>query len=207
MAKTRQFDMELVLNRALAVFRELGYEATSVDDLSEATGLGKGSLYAAFESKEGLFLHVLDFYRQKSDARFKAALENSSLVEAISDALQVFFENLTDADNCGGCLVVQAAENSEIKSRRIRRKVVAAFSEEEQAFYERLRKACSDGELSPATDVRALARFLSAQTRAMGVTARISDDPQVLKDIMSVALTTISARTSIAANTASAHAV
>lgn len=59
MARPRSFDVEVVLDAASAVFRRLGYEAASVDDLVAATGLHRGSLYGAFGSKRGLFVGAL----------------------------------------------------------------------------------------------------------------------------------------------------
>ena len=59
MARPRSFDVEVVLDAAGAVFRRLGYEAASVDDLVVATGLHRGSLYGAFGSKRGLFVAAL----------------------------------------------------------------------------------------------------------------------------------------------------
>lgn len=64
MARTREFDTDAVVASAMEAFRRTGYEGTSMRDLSEATGLGSGSLYAAFGSKEGLYLAALDLYRR-----------------------------------------------------------------------------------------------------------------------------------------------
>ncbi|MET8466379.1 TetR/AcrR family transcriptional regulator [Micromonospora zamorensis] len=57
----------------MEVFRTKGYEGTSMRDLAEATGLGSGSIYAAFGSKDGLYLAVLDLYRQRARSRPLAA--------------------------------------------------------------------------------------------------------------------------------------
>lgn len=60
MARPREFDETLAVDAAAAVFRRLGYAATSIELLVEATGVHRGSLYATFGSKRGLFLRVLD---------------------------------------------------------------------------------------------------------------------------------------------------
>lgn len=62
MARPRTFDEDTVLNRAVEAFLQTGYEATSVDDLVRALGLHRGSLYAAFGSKRGLFVAALSRY-------------------------------------------------------------------------------------------------------------------------------------------------
>ena len=61
MARPREFDEDYVLDQALHVFWDKGYDSTSLADLQEATGLTKSSLYKAFESKEGL--GTTDFQR------------------------------------------------------------------------------------------------------------------------------------------------
>ena len=60
MARAREFDEALAVNAAAAVFRRNGYAATSIEQIVEATGVHRGSLYATFESKRGLFLRVLE---------------------------------------------------------------------------------------------------------------------------------------------------
>lgn len=60
MARTREFDEGLAIDAATAVFRRHGYAATSVEQIVEATGVHRGSLYATFQSKRGLFLRILD---------------------------------------------------------------------------------------------------------------------------------------------------
>jgi TetR/AcrR family transcriptional repressor of nem operon len=60
MARPREFDETLAIDTAAAVFRQLGYAATSIESLVQATGVHRGSLYTTFGSKRGLFLRVLD---------------------------------------------------------------------------------------------------------------------------------------------------
>src|SRR6202011_688874 len=62
MAGVKQFDRDEVLDRAMAAFWTRGYEATSIDDLVQATGIGRGSLYGTFGDKRQLFLAALDHY-------------------------------------------------------------------------------------------------------------------------------------------------
>ena len=74
MARPAQFERDDVLEKAMQVFWEQGYNATSMASLVDATSLKPGSIYAAFDSKEGLFLAALDHYAQQSVARIKRAL-------------------------------------------------------------------------------------------------------------------------------------
>src|SRR3954469_9833039 len=86
MARIREFDVDAAVGAAMEAFRRTGYEGTSMRDLAEATGLGSGSIYAAFGSKEGLFLAALDLYRQRY------AVPLIELLRAGSDAREVIRE-------------------------------------------------------------------------------------------------------------------
>ena len=76
MAGVKQFDRIDVLDRAMALFWRRGYEATSIQDLVDATGINRGSLYASFTSKKGLFLAVLDHYAEKLGKPLTDALDD-----------------------------------------------------------------------------------------------------------------------------------
>jgi len=62
MARPRTFDRDEVIRAAERQFRATGYNGTTVDHISVATKLGRGSLYAAFGDKHGLFLQVMEAY-------------------------------------------------------------------------------------------------------------------------------------------------
>lgn len=188
MAGIRQFDTNAVLNSAMQVFWALGYEATTIHDLTEATGLGRGSLYGAFQNKEGLFIAAIDYYLERSRLAFFAALEKPDLLDALHSALDVFRGNLVSDTSQPGCLLVIAAENSELKAKRIHRRVARAFAEEEQAFHDRLVRARNEKSIAEGLDLRSIARFLGAQSRGLGITARVSRDPNALSDIISITI-------------------
>ena len=84
MARPREFDEEEVLDRALDVFWRRGYGATSVEDLTAATGLGRGSLYAAFGDKETLFLTCLRRYHLRGQEVVSQALQQPDPRQAIT---------------------------------------------------------------------------------------------------------------------------
>ncbi|MBD3610778.1 MAG: helix-turn-helix transcriptional regulator, partial [Gammaproteobacteria bacterium] len=77
MARPVEFEMDTVLQKAMDTFWEHGYSATSMSNLVEVTGLKPGSIYAAFGSKEGLFLSAIDKYGQRSVKRLQALIEQA----------------------------------------------------------------------------------------------------------------------------------
>jgi TetR/AcrR family transcriptional repressor of nem operon len=90
MAGVKQFDRDEVLDRAMAAFWTRGYEATSIDDLVEATGIGRGSLYSTFGDKRQLFLAALDRYWNTVGMEMFAELSDPDprhAIERMFDAL------------------------------------------------------------------------------------------------------------------------
>jgi TetR/AcrR family transcriptional repressor of nem operon len=112
MGRTRTWERDEVLAAASTVFHRKGFEATSLRDLEEATGLHAGSLYAAFDSKDGLFTAVLDHYgREVVAARLERFVSSASDErEGIRSLFHSTFEDRPAPDP--GCLVTNSAVES-----------------------------------------------------------------------------------------------
>jgi TetR/AcrR family transcriptional repressor of nem operon len=109
MGRTRGFDETEILDSAIEAFLERGYEATSVEDLTESTGLARSSLYAAFGSKEELFNTALARYIEKRVGAQVAELERGS---DGAPAIRGFFENVASAAAGGGTMLGCLAANT-----------------------------------------------------------------------------------------------
>src|SRR3984893_16963492 len=110
MARPRSFDPDEVLDLARDVFWQKGFQGTSLDDITAATGLAKPSLYAAFGDKNALFLKVLDRYHERIVANAERILkEGSSARDAIERWLTGFVPFCSGAKGSRGCLSVNAA--------------------------------------------------------------------------------------------------
>ena len=107
MPRTPEYDRDTVVAQAMAVFWRQGYGKTSVGDLVEATGLKPGSLYAAFGSKKGVFLEVLDVYNcaflEKIDVQGERPV-----MPAIRSLLDAIVDETVSAHDHRGCLSVNA---------------------------------------------------------------------------------------------------
>src|SRR5215831_16019645 len=107
--RPRTFDLDKALDRALQVFWRKGYEGTSLSDLTEAMGINRPSLYAAFGNKEDLFNRVLDRYSEKYAAYIHYAL-NQPTARFVAQALMNGAADLLSSPrNPSGCLMVQGA--------------------------------------------------------------------------------------------------
>jgi TetR/AcrR family transcriptional repressor of nem operon len=145
----------------MEAFWEHGYCATSMARLVEATELKPGSLYAAFKSKEGLFLAVLDYYGERSKARIKQALSTS---DSPLEGIRAYFQQLVDSMTTPGarhsCLLVNTVLELAREDAAVREQVNRHFNAIETCFRSALEDARVRGELAPHKDPAALAAFL-----------------------------------------------
>src|SRR5271165_1644944 len=158
--RPREFDIDRALERAMELFWRQGYEGTSVADLTRELGLTRPSLYAAFGSKEGLFLKALDLYEAR--AGYREAALTASTAEAYARALLEGAADLHgDNRNPPGCLGVQSALACAPQSDTIRKELIRRRKFGERVIRNRLNRAKTEGDLPPDADPANLARFLS----------------------------------------------
>ena len=161
MARPAEFDRDRVLGQATQTFWDYGYCATSISRLVEATKLKPGSLYAAFESKEGLFLAALDHYATQTKARLRAALD---AVENPVDGIENFFAQLVRAQAevqpGRGCLLVNTVLELGRHNETVTAKAKGHLDEIEAMLCEALTHAQARDYLAADKSPKALAAFL-----------------------------------------------
>jgi AcrR family transcriptional regulator len=185
--RPREFDVEAALERAMDLFWRQGYEGTSIADLTRELGLTRPSLYAAFESKEALFLRALDLYEARAGYR-QAALTASS-AEAYARALLEGAADLHgDSRNPPGCLGVQSALACAPQSDAIRKELIRRRKIGERMIRDRLKRAVTEGDLPPDADPADLARYLSIVIYGITVQASGGATRQELRSAAEVAL-------------------
>lgn len=170
--RPREFDADAALDKALHVFWERGYEGTSLADLTEAMGINRPSLYAAFGNKEELFRRALNRYLDKGPGAAKReALEEPTARAVVERLFKCVATSLTDPANPRGCLSVQGALTCGEASESIKQELNRRRSEGEQALCQRLERAKAEGDLTSDADPAALARFVSTVIQGMSVQA------------------------------------
>jgi TetR/AcrR family transcriptional repressor of nem operon len=189
MARPREFDPETVLERAMIVFWSMGYEATSLDDLCEATQLNRSSLYASFGDKRALFLETIDRYGNTSVARVSAAL---SRPVHIREAVAAFLGDTVDRIIAGpgriGCFIGNCAAEVAVHDRVVASRVRRNLTRIEAVFRDAFAHAKQRGELSRDSDIDALARFFVASIQGLRLMGKTVTDRDVLEDIAGVML-------------------
>ncbi|MFL1378488.1 TetR/AcrR family transcriptional regulator [Nocardiopsis protaetiae] len=188
MARTREFDTEAAVGRAMDLFWERGYEATSVRDLTRHLGIGQGSLYAAFGDKDGLYRAALEHYRTTLAAGALRDLEEGADVRSAVRAMLTERIRIAAERGGRGCLMVNAACERLPQDAGVRRIVRDVQDAGRKALAEVLRAAAERGEIAPRHDPDTLAAYFSTFLGGLLVSAKITPDPRALEPLVEVAL-------------------
>jgi len=162
-----------------------------MQDLVDAMGISRASLYDTFTDKESLFLKVLDRYDDWAYEELDACLkEFSSKLEGIS----IWFYRVVEQGSNRrhpGCLMVNSTVERALRDEDCAARSARNFRRSEEAYYNALAEAQMLGEISADRDLRPLARFLAGAIRGIRVSAKATSDYQTLKDIADIALSTL----------------
>lgn len=189
MPKTKQFDETEVLQKAKDVFCEKGYNGTSMDDLVQATGLSRSSIYDTFGDKHGLFLKSLDQYRcaQHEDMEKFCARSDSPKKKIRSIFDYTIREILNDKDR-KGCLLVNVSMELSAVDKEVAAVSVSNMEELEQVFSSLVKEGQAKGEIAKKFTPKALGRHLYSSLMGLRVTGINKPDADVLREIVKLTL-------------------
>ncbi|MFT4119175.1 TetR/AcrR family transcriptional regulator [Bradyrhizobium sp.] len=190
MGRHREFDLDVALEAALRVFWEKGYEGTSFDDLTEATGVVRPGLYSAFGNKEALFLKALDRYDHTYTAYFAEALAQPTAKEVARHILEGSVNLVTCYAKSPGCMSVNGALGCSDHSASIRDELFKRRDAAQQALQDRLARAQAEGDLRADADCAMLAGYIMAVTHGLAVQAKAGLSRPALMAIARHALST-----------------
>jgi TetR/AcrR family transcriptional repressor of nem operon len=192
MSRTKEFDPDAVLQKALELFWDRGYEATSMADLVEHLGIARASIYATFGGKHELYVRALDRYVQGRDPRLVEMLSQPGpVLPAVRALVEAYAaESVCDARR-RGCMVVSAAVELMSRDPQAARRVEASWDTLETALTSALTRARAQGEIGAEKDPRALARFLLVLLQGMRVLGHAHPDPGRVQDAAAQALTVL----------------
>ena len=169
--RPRSFDPDEVLDKARAVFWNLGYAATSLDDLAAATGLNRPSLYAAFGDKHALYLAALKRSRDEAAGALGAALKAEAPLRRL---LGVVFDRTVDIYRRGeegqrGCFLIGTAVTQAVDDPEARERLARFVADTDRLFaerFERQRDQLAQGVTPAAAGAMASATFHTLAVRA-----------------------------------------
>ena len=169
--RPREFCVEQALAAALRVFWSKGFEGASLTDLTEAMGITRPSLYAAFGNKEALFRKALDLYEREKLAFMTAALDAPTARGVAERFLTSALAMQTSANDPHGCLSVIHSVACGSEAESIKAEVVDRRASSEAALRTRFEQAKADGDLPEGADPGALVRYLMAVVQGMALQA------------------------------------
>ncbi|RDU96212.1 TetR/AcrR family transcriptional regulator [Trinickia dinghuensis] len=181
--RPRAYDAEDALKRARDTFWQSGYSATTLDDLSAATGMNRPSLYGAFGDKRALYLATLQRYIEVSRAGMDQALAGDlplgeALLHVYDLALGMYYRAGSAAT---GCFLTGTAVAEAINDEDVRSILADGLRVFDRSFEARFMRAQHGGELDPNADPAMLAKVASAILHSLAIRSRAGDKRAVLR--------------------------
>jgi AcrR family transcriptional regulator len=190
MARPRKFQEEDVLVAARRQFNATGYHGTSVEDLSRATGLSKGSLYSAFGDKDRLFQRVLEDYCAASDEGAAARLEGPE--DQALDRARAWLRSSESSAIRRGCLLAKATAERASESEVVANRSRAAYETLLDSCRQLVEQAQRAGQVDPAADAAALGGLIVATHRGLEALGKAGVDIETMNAIADAAIDSIS---------------
>ncbi len=186
--RPREFCVDEALAAALRVFWSKGYEGASLSDLTEAMGITRPSLYAAFGNKEALFRKALDLYERDKLAYVGAALEAPTARGVAERLLQGALDMQITGSDPKGCLGVISSVACGAEAESIKAEVVARRASSDAAMLHRFQQAKIDGDLPDQIEPAGLVRYLSAVLQGLCLQAGAGASAQELQGLVATTL-------------------
>ena len=188
MGRPRTFDVDKALDAALCVFWRKGYEGASYADLTEAAGVERPALYAAFGNKEALFRRALARYDARYLGYVPAALALPTAREVAAHILHGAVDLNTRYADHAGCLFINGVMAGSDEAEPVRQALIEARAAGEAAICRRFEQAKAEGDLGPEAQPEALAAFLMAVLHGIGVQAKAGFSREKLEAVATQAL-------------------
>ena len=168
--RPREFDMDVALDKAVRVFRERGYHATSIADLTAAMELASGSVYKAFKDKRAVFLAAFDREGEIRGEKLRRILSTAkSGRDRTRAALTFYAESSYGVEGKRGCLIVGTAAELATFDADVAQRVTTAFDKCETLMGDLIRQGQADGSIPAAVDSEATARLMLCLLQGMRV--------------------------------------
>jgi TetR/AcrR family transcriptional repressor of nem operon len=194
MPKERSFTEDAVLQKAMELFWNKGYNGTSMDELTKATGLSRSSMYNSFGDKHALFMKSIRFYQaQQQKALMESVEKGGSAIRKIQLAFRHLLEDILEDKLRKGCLMVNTTTELSNLDKEISTLVLENLQGMENVLYEWVKAGQQQGEISQSFSAQALARHLYNSYNGMRIVGQTKPDRKSLEDIIKVALSVLTA--------------
>ena len=187
MPRTKEFRPDEALDAAMHLFWSKGYGATSMRDLLDGMGIGRGSFYDTFGDKHALFLNALDRFEEVRTSWIDGSLEDSGLF-GIEEVFRRTVDGLVGFEPRRGCLLANTAVELAPCDQEVAARISRYVRRTETAFEGAIVRAREAGEIPEHRDPKVLARFLVSNLHGLRVLARAGVERRTLEDAAGVAI-------------------
>ncbi|MDR6968087.1 TetR/AcrR family transcriptional repressor of nem operon [Flavobacterium arsenatis] len=192
MARTKVFDENDVLDKAMNLFWQKGYNATSAQDLVDNLGISRSSLYDTYGDKHSLFVKALKQYRKE---RVDPVLQEADVVEDVEAYIRFFFESVQKealSDNSSkGCFIINSVVELAPVDSEIAGIANSIMNDTEEALCKVIKKGQDTGVFTTKFSARSLARFVFNSLNGLRVTVKFDADKKMFDDIVNVCLSAL----------------
>ena len=168
MPKNVTFDREVVVRKVMELFWKKGYHGTSMQDLVDATGLNRSSLYNTFGDKFTLFLESMKYYqKQEQGAAYSHLFKSDSAIECIKSFFTALINTIVDDKEKKGCYLINCTTELSSTDQKVRSFLFENQCSLIRAFTDLISSGQQNGEISPKKDARQLALYLFSSLQGL----------------------------------------
>ena len=191
--RPREFDLDAALDKSVRVFRERGYHATSIADLTEAMELASGSVYKAFKDKRAVFLAAFDREGKRRGEKLRQLLCTAkSGRDRIRVALTFIADSSHGVEGKRGCLIVGTAAELATLDAEVAQRVTAALHNSEMLMVDLIRQGQADGSIPTAIDSKVTARLMLCLLQGMRVIGKTGRKRTAMRAVADAAMKLLS---------------
>lgn len=189
MARTKAFDTNEILHKAMYIFGHRGYEGTSLPDLINGLGIARQSIYDTYGTKWELFFAAVKHYMEQKNQELKRLCDGpGTAVDKVELVFTTIIKVLIDPELRLECFIISSAIEQAPHNKELAAYLQTNTELSEQIFYTMLERAVEEGEISPEVNIRDLARFLVHERIALITSAKLGMDEPKLFGILQMVL-------------------
>jgi TetR/AcrR family transcriptional repressor of nem operon len=195
-ARTKAFDKNEVLHKAMSVFGSLGYEGATLPNLLTELGIARQSLYDTYGTKRDLFLAAVKYYMDRKNIDLQVLIDQpGTVIDKVEQAFTTMIRVLADPVLRRECFIISSAIEQATHDEELAAYMHANTEQVEMGFYTMLKSGVEQGELSQEVNIRDLSRFLAHERIALVFAAKLGMDEQKLVSIMQIVLSVLKSNT------------
>lgn len=189
MPRVKKFDEQDILERAMQLFWEKGFSATSIQDLVTRLGVNRASLYDTYGGKDELFKKSFKFYRKNNTESLREFLSNQPDVK---EGLKLLFDKAIDESINDparkGCFVVNATTELVPGDKEMHAILLENKKTFEQIFYDYLKKGEAENQFKSGKDLKAIASLIFTLYNGFKVVSKVEPQKEEMSNTISLAL-------------------